>query len=144
MVTLHQNETLNHWHSINAMQTNLNQELERALQENYRLSLNEFYVLYFLSQAPQKKLRLQQLQEMVGLSQSAMSRLANRLEAKSCGVLKRQACEKDRRGIYTCLTEKGEKKFHECVLTFHEILQKSFAKDMFKEEVIALINHLSD
>jgi DNA-binding MarR family transcriptional regulator len=83
-------ELLNTWLSITNIQSNINHELEMVLQENYKLSLKEFYVLYFLSQTDDKQLRLQQLQEMIGLSQSALSRLVGRLEAKSCGALQRQ------------------------------------------------------
>ncbi|KAE8557639.1 MarR family winged helix-turn-helix transcriptional regulator, partial [Paenibacillus polymyxa] len=111
---MHNNNTielLNIWLSLTKLQSNINDELEHALQENYSLSLNEFLVLYFLSQTEEKKLRLQHLQEMVGLSQSALSRLVVRMEAKSCGALQRHICEDDRRGIYTSMTDFGEKKF---------------------------------
>ncbi|GAA3313926.1 hypothetical protein GCM10020331_005240 [Ectobacillus funiculus] len=108
MKTNQENELLNNWLSITNIHMSINNELEGALQENYNLSLKEFYVLYFfyLKQMV-KKLRLQQLQEMVGLSQSAISRLVGRLEAKKVvGFLERHICEDDRRGIYTCLTAK--------------------------------------
>ncbi|APX73237.1 MarR family transcriptional regulator [Companilactobacillus allii] len=72
------------------------------------LSLNEFYVLYFLDLEDNRKLRLQDLQSDIGLSQSAMSRMITRLEAKECGVIKRSTCDDDKRGIYVSLTQKGE------------------------------------
>jgi DNA-binding MarR family transcriptional regulator len=81
---------LDNWLSITNIQMGITNELESALQKNHNLSLKEFYVLYFLSKTSDKQLRLQQLQDMVGLSQSAISRLVVRLEAKSCGVLQRQ------------------------------------------------------
>lgn len=65
---------------------------------------------------------------MVGLSQSAISRLVVRLEAKSCGVLQRQICEDDRRGIYTRLTTLGEEKLQISLNTVHEILHSAFSK----------------
>ncbi|WP_411738518.1 MarR family winged helix-turn-helix transcriptional regulator [Peribacillus sp. S4] len=117
-----ENELLNTWLSITNIQTNINHELEKVLQENHNLSLREFYVLYFLSQTNDKELRLQQLQEMVGLSQSAISRLVDRMEAKSCGALQRHICEEDRRGIYTRLTPLGEAKLQIALSTFHHVL----------------------
>lgn len=84
--------------------------LEARLTENYELSLKEFYVLLFLSEAPEQKLKLQQLESMVGLSQSAVSRLVSRFEAKGCGALERKSCEADRRSIYTSLTTSGKTK----------------------------------
>ncbi|MFC6604172.1 MarR family winged helix-turn-helix transcriptional regulator [Ectobacillus funiculus] len=141
MKTNQENELLNNWLSITNIHMSINNELEGALQENYNLSLKEFYVLYFLSQTNGKKLRLQQLQEMVGLSQSAISRLVGRLEAKSCGVLERHICEDDRRGIYTCLTAKGEAKLQRC-LDIHDILRSAFSKGNLQYELQSLIKKL--
>ncbi|MCT2342991.1 MarR family transcriptional regulator [Niallia taxi] len=134
------------WLSLSGLQARIANELEHVLQNRHQLSLREFYVLLFLSKAPEKKLRLQQLQEMVGLSQSALSRLVTRLEAKNCGVLKRHICTDDRRGIYTSLTEYGEEKLKLSNETFsttladlleqketnndlHTILQMMFGKE---------------
>lgn len=123
------NEILDNWLSLTNIQMSINNKLETALQENCSLSLKEFYVLYFLSQTNDKELRLLQLQEMVGLSQSAISRLVGRMEAKSCGALQRHVCEDDRRGIYTRMTELGEEKLKMALLTFNEIFQSAFMED---------------
>lgn len=137
------NEMLINWLNITSFQATIANELEGALQDHYNLSLNEFYVLYFLSQADEKKLRLQQLQEMVGLSQSAMSRLVSRLEAKNCGSLKRHICEKDRRGVYTSITDKGEDKLQKCLNTFSETFQTTLSKDELEKELRSFIHKLS-
>ncbi|MDN4085425.1 MarR family winged helix-turn-helix transcriptional regulator [Paenibacillus polymyxa] len=142
---MHNNNTielLNIWLSLTKLQSNINDELEHALQENYSLSLNEFLVLYFLSQTEEKKLRLQHLQEMVGLSQSALSRLVVRMEAKSCGALQRHICEDDRRGIYTSMTDFGEKKFDRALETFNQILESALSKDEFKQKLQSLIEKI--
>lgn len=117
------NDSLDIWLSLSYMYTNINEKLEQALLQQYDLSLKEFYVLYFISKAEDKELRLQQLQEMVGLSQSATSRLVGRMEAKDCGALERHICEDDRRGIYTRITELGTNKFERALKTFNEVLQ---------------------
>ncbi|MGE7718443.1 MarR family winged helix-turn-helix transcriptional regulator [Priestia megaterium] len=135
-----QTELLNNWISITNIQLNIANELESTLQRNYDLSLKEFYVLYFLSQSSDKKLRLQQLQEMVGLSQSAISRLVGRLEAKSCGVLERHICEDDRRGIYTSLTVKGSEKLQRCLDTVYTILQSAFSKENIHHQLESLLH----
>lgn len=100
--------------------------LEARLTENYELSLKEFYVLLFLSEAPEQKLKLQQLESMVGLSQSAVSRLVSRFEAKGCGALERKSCEADRRSIYTSLTAIGQDKVDRAKQTVNEVLQEAF------------------
>lgn len=114
---------MDYWLSIDSIQNKLKKELEDVLQAEYSLSLKEFYVLYYLSKEPDKKLRLQQLQEMIGLSQSALSRLVGNMEANSCGALEKQVCTDDRRGTYTHLTNLGEQKLQESLVSFREILK---------------------
>lgn len=127
-----QNDSLiTDWLAVSQAQWNIASELEKALLEQHRLSLNEFYVLLFLCQAPQKKLKLQQLESMVGLSQSAMSRLVSRFEAKGCGALKRHICEEDRRAVYTSLTEIGEEEVTDALATFREVLEREMKKTSY-------------
>ncbi|QOS79055.1 MarR family transcriptional regulator [Paenibacillus sp. JNUCC31] len=133
------NKLLNHWLSFSDIQTKINNRLESALEEKYSLSLKEFYVLYYLSQTSDKQLRLQQLQDLVGLSQSAISRLVVRMEAKNCGALQRHVCENDRRGVYTCLTDLGENKFKKALVTFNETIQSACLEDGLQKELHALI-----
>lgn len=121
MTTNH--DFMNYWLSIDSIQNKVKKELEKVLQAEYSLSLKEFYVLYYLSMAPDKKLRLQQLQEMIGLSQSALSRLVGNMEAKSCGALEKHDCTDDRRGTYTHLTNLGEQKLQKSLVSFREILR---------------------
>lgn len=121
MTTNH--DFMDYWLSIDSIQNKLKKELEDVLQAEYSLSLKEFYVLYYLSKEPDKKLRLQQLQEMIGLSQSALSRLVGNMEANSCGALEKQVCTDDRRGTYTHLTNLGEQKLQKSLVSFREILK---------------------
>ncbi|MBO0588417.1 helix-turn-helix domain-containing protein [Sporosarcina sp. E16_8] len=121
MTTNH--DFMDYWLSIDSIQNKVKKELENVLQAEYGLSLKEFYVLYHLSLAPDKKLRLQQLQEMIGLSQSALSRLVGNMEAKSCGALEKHVCTDDRRGTYTQLTNLGEQKLQKSLVSFREILR---------------------
>ncbi|MFP3510405.1 MarR family transcriptional regulator [Peribacillus sp. SIMBA_075] len=137
-----ENDYLDYWLSITNIQMSISNELESALQKNHTLSLKEFYVLYYLSKTSDKQLRLQQLQEMVGLSQSAISRLVGRLEAKSCGALQRHICEDDRRGIYTRLTPLGEEKLERALNTFHKILDSAFSKGNLQRELQSLMQKL--
>ncbi|MCM3782672.1 MarR family transcriptional regulator [Neobacillus mesonae] len=122
MDTNHENDLINSWLSLTHIQMNIENLLDQALQANHELSLNEFYMLYFLSQAPDKRLKLQQLESMVGLSQSAMSRFVARFEAKGCGALRRYACEEDRRSVYTSLTDIGQEKVDKAYHTFNKVL----------------------
>jgi DNA-binding MarR family transcriptional regulator len=144
MELLPKKQLITNWLSFSSLQMKITNELERILEQNHQLSLNEFYVLLFLSDAPEKKLKLQQLQSMVGLSQSAMSRLVSRFEAKDCGALKRDICVDDRRAIFTCLTAEGEEKLKKAMVTFQETLGKTFSKETVLEELQQLVNQLKE
>jgi DNA-binding MarR family transcriptional regulator len=115
------------WLEINNFHLKVESTLEKSLQTNHNLSLKEFYVLYFLSQEPDQKLKLQDLEEKVGLSQSAVSRLVSKFEAKGCGALERNVCEQDRRIIYTSLTNTGSTKLAAAAATVEKVLTESFA-----------------
>lgn len=116
------------WLEINNFHLKVESTLEKSLQTNHNLSLKEFYVLYFLSQEPDQKLKLQDLEEKVGLSQSAVSRLVSKFEAKGCGALARNVCEQDRRIIYTSLTKTGGAKLDAAAATVEQVLRESFAE----------------
>ena len=116
------------WLEINNFHLKVESALEKSLQMNHNLSLKEFYVLYFLSQEPEQKLKLQDLEGKVGLSQSAVSRLVSKFEAKGCGALERNGCGHDRRSIYTSLTETGAAKLKAAAATVEQVLTESFSE----------------
>lgn len=120
------NDLITNWLALTHIQMKVANELEVNLQAKHELSLKEFYLLLFLSEAPEKKLKLQKLESMVGLSQSAVSRLVRRFEAKGCGTLQRQACDQDRRSIYTSLTPIGQDKLTRAQETFKQTLVAAF------------------
>ncbi|MEK8127182.1 MarR family transcriptional regulator [Paenibacillus filicis] len=126
------------WISFTQIQMHIANKLEARLLEKHNYSLNEFYMLTFISQAPGKKLRLQQLESMIGLSQSAVSRLVSRFEARGCGALERVVCDEDRRSIYTCLTELGQSKLDQATSTFNEALAELFPS----EKLAQLMKHI--
>jgi DNA-binding MarR family transcriptional regulator len=136
------NQLISSWLSFTHVQMKVTDELESILQQNHQLSLNEFYVLLFLSETPEKKLKLQQLQSMVGLSQSAMSRLVSRFEAKGCGALRRHICVDDRRAIYTSLTNEGEEKLEKALDTVKETLANAFSREDIRAELQGLIRQI--
>jgi DNA-binding MarR family transcriptional regulator len=66
----------------------------------------EWYdVLLTLKEAPEYRLRLSELAEQVLLSRSNLTRLVDRLE--KAGLLHREPCPSDRRGMFAVLTEAG-------------------------------------
>ncbi len=81
--------------------------IAREMQKKSPLSLEQYDVLVTLEYEPDGRLRMSDLAERVLLSKSGLTRLVDRLEAK--GWVKREACDKDRRGAYAVLTPAGQK-----------------------------------
>jgi DNA-binding MarR family transcriptional regulator len=129
------NRLMEGWLALSQLQLGVAGKLEQELQSHHNWSLNDFYLLYFLSVAPNKRLRLQQLEAMLGLSQSAVSRLVSRFEARGCGTLRRHVCEQDRRSVYTALTELGESKVEAACATFLEVLGEELSADALHQAV---------
>ncbi|MBV6737681.1 MarR family winged helix-turn-helix transcriptional regulator [Priestia megaterium] len=135
-----QRELIKSWLSLTQFHDTVSKELEYSLQQNHQLALKEFYVLLFLAETPEKQLPLQELQHMIGLSQSAMSRLAARMESKSCGVIRRHGYGDDKRGVYTTMTDKGEQFFEEVLKTFEETIEKTLQNSDIKFDLKTWIN----
>lgn len=69
------------------------------------VSMSEFEVLLRLSRSDGTRLRMSDLATQAGLSSSGLTRLVDRLEARSLVV--RQACPSDGRGSFAVLTPDG-------------------------------------
>jgi DNA-binding MarR family transcriptional regulator len=113
---------LDEWRALDARHAAVREALEHALQREHGVSLSEFEVLERLVEADQRKRRMQDLAEEIHLSQSALSRLAGRLE--SHGLVQRTMCDHDRRGIWACLTDKGEELCRRAAATHVRVLQE--------------------
>jgi DNA-binding MarR family transcriptional regulator len=69
------------------------------------LPLAWYDVLLQLAEAPQRRLRMADLADLVLLSRSGLTRLVDRLQAE--GLVRREPSETDKRGTYTVLTPAG-------------------------------------
>lgn len=83
----------------------LMERLNRQLVEDSRMTLAEYEVLVQLSEAPQWRLRMSELAELVVNSRSRLTHTVRRLEER--GWVARKDCEVDRRGILCVLRPKG-------------------------------------
>jgi DNA-binding MarR family transcriptional regulator len=100
--------------------------LERELGERHGLGVSDFEVLSRLAEMPVTpepgscQMRAQDLADAVHLSQSALSRLVDRLVRH--GLVERAVCDLDRRGIYVHLTPDGRKRQAEAAPTHRAVL----------------------
>lgn len=108
------------WRALSARHAAVCSALERELGERHGLGVSDFEVLERLAESVDHQFRAQELADAVHLSQSALSRLVDRL-CKSA-LVERCACDNDRRGIYVVLTPQGLRRQAEAALTHRDIL----------------------
>jgi DNA-binding MarR family transcriptional regulator len=83
----------------------LMERLNRQLVEDSGMSLAEYEVLVQLSEAPDRRLRMSELADLVVNSRSRLTHTVRRLEER--GWVTREECEEDRRGILCALLDEG-------------------------------------
>src|ERR1700761_6516682 len=110
------------WHALIAAKVASWNALERELGESHGLGVSDFEVLDHLA-GRQDGCRAQSLAEAVHLSQSALSRLADRLERH--GLVQRANCTDDRRGINLVLTAAGQERHAQALKTYCEVLART-------------------
>ena len=117
-----QDSVVSAWREISACHAATCAALERELGERHGLGVSDFEVLARLVEADEHKFRAQDLADAVHLSQSALSRLVDRLARH--GLVERCTCDMDRRGIYVQLTQAGQQRHDEAAPTHREILSR--------------------
>jgi DNA-binding MarR family transcriptional regulator len=108
------------WRAIAASHAAACTALERELGERHGLGVSDFEVLERLAESGGHRFRAQELADAVHLSQSALSRLISRLEKN--GLVERDMCDMDRRGVYVTLTEAGRRRHAEAAPTHRDVL----------------------
>ncbi|MEW2359220.1 MarR family transcriptional regulator [Spirillospora sp. NPDC029432] len=83
----------------------LNEIMDRDLKTRHGLSVSEYEILVRLSEAPDRRLRMAELAEHASQSRSRLSHTCSRLESK--GLVRRDNCPNDKRGVFAHLTDEG-------------------------------------
>lgn len=122
------------WMNFSKFHNRITRALEHVLQQKYQLGLNEFYLLIFLNETEKKQLRLSELQSMVGLSQSALSRLVSRLEQHHFHAVKRASFAEDKRSVYAVLTPSGE----QCIVDIMKEVNFALEQSLSSKDIINL------
>ncbi|HVQ87490.1 MAG TPA: MarR family transcriptional regulator [Actinomycetes bacterium] len=93
------------WRKFLAMTRVVQETLERQLQQDSAMPHTYYLILAMLSEAPERTLRMSELAEIAGTSQSRLSHAAARLEES--GWITRRRCATDKRGYLATLTDDG-------------------------------------
>ncbi|WP_298454616.1 MarR family winged helix-turn-helix transcriptional regulator [uncultured Cellulomonas sp.] len=94
-----------HWRAYLVATARLQDALGRQLERDSDLSLSEYEVLVRLSEAPGRTLRMSLLADELAHSRSRITHTVRRLE--SAGLVERQACDSDGRGVNCHMTDAG-------------------------------------
>ncbi len=92
------------WRAYISLAKMLMRQLDRDLQP-FGLSTNDYEILVELTEAPGNRLRMTELADVTAQSRSRLSHQITRMEAK--GLVRRVACDGDKRGTFTMITPRG-------------------------------------
>ena len=109
--------------------------LEDELEEKRGLALTSYEVLLRLSGA-ERPWRMHELAESLFLSRSGATRLVEKLESE--GLLEREICEGDRRGIQVTVTPKGKKTLGAAVPVHLRGIEEHFTRHLTQAQTTHL------
>ncbi len=124
------------WRAFLEAHARVTEVLARELREEEDLPLTWYDVMVHLSEAPEHRLRMQDLAEAVLLSKSGLTRLVDRMQ--KAGLLSREACPSDRRGTFALLTDRGLATLRAAAPTHVRGVQEHFAAHLTDEEAATL------
>ncbi len=113
------------WRGILFANAKVLRAVERKLEEHSGISLAFLDALGRLYDAPEGRLRMQDLQEQSLFTHSGMTRLVDRLE--NAGLVRRESVPGDRRGVSVVITPEA-KQLYETAFARHQAdLEEAFA-----------------
>ena len=113
-------------------------ELNRDLQHEVNLTLAENLVLCQVAMAPDKRLRMVDIADLLTISKSAVTKTVDHLEQRSLLVRSRHL--NDRRIIYAELTVEGAKMFEASQPVFLTSVESHFGCALSEAELGLLCN----
>ena len=93
------------WRAFLTAMRLLTDQLDRELQHDANIPHTYYEILVALSEAPDRRLRMNQLADVCQSSRSRLSHAVNRLE--EAGWVRREACATDKRGALAVMTDEG-------------------------------------
>ena len=121
MSTPNDRQLVDEWRSIQSAYFRTAGAIDRELEVRFDIGLNEFEILDLVADSVDSSCRMKQLGERTPMTQSAMSKVVDRLQ--KAGLLTRQSCADDRRSLYLELTDAG-RALHASASAVHRSLLK--------------------
>ncbi|MFF0559022.1 MarR family winged helix-turn-helix transcriptional regulator [Streptomyces sp. NPDC020472] len=118
------------WRTFLDVQRMLTYQLERDLQP-FGLTMNDYEILVNLSESAERRLRMSDLAAATLQSKSRLSHQITRME--NAGLVRRENCESDRRGLYAVLTDDGMETMRKVAPHHVESVRKHFIDQLSAE-----------
>jgi DNA-binding MarR family transcriptional regulator len=128
--------SLSAWRLLLEAHATVTELLEDELVAERGLPLSRYDVLLNLAEAPDSRLRMQELSASVLLSKSGLSRLVDRMV--EAGLVRRERCEDDRRGWFAVLTDQGRSALRRAAPVHLRGIEEHFTRHLEPEEVEAM------
>ncbi len=104
------------WRTMLRAQAKISRRLQADLLADHDLALGSYDVLLHLGEAEDGRLRMNDLADRVLLSRSGLTRLVDRLQRE--GLVCRESCSSDARGLFAVLTPSGRARLSEATPTY--------------------------
>ncbi|GAA2450903.1 MarR family winged helix-turn-helix transcriptional regulator [Agromyces soli] len=124
------------WESLFRAQVTVMRALQRDFPSSV-VSMNEYDVLFNISRAPGRRLRLKELNRSVLITQPSVSRLVDRLAAR--GLLVKSEDPDDGRGTIVSLTAEGFDLFRRVAVEHMQAITEHMGASLDEEELRTLI-----
>ena len=124
------------WRAYLVGTTLLMDRLDRDLREQHDLSMPEYEILVRLSEAPGRKMRMAELADSLNHSRSRLTHTVARMQAD--GLLTRESCGTDRRGVLAGLTEAGMQRLEAAAPTHVEGVREYLIDAMSADDLEAV------
>ncbi|MCX2967344.1 MULTISPECIES: MarR family winged helix-turn-helix transcriptional regulator [Streptomyces] len=118
----------------------LTHRLERDLQP-FGLTINDYEILVNLSESADRRMRMSDLAGATLQSKSRLSHQITRME--SAGLVRREHCDTDKRGLYAVLTDHGWRTMLDVAPHHVESVRRHFI-DLLGPEALAALQRALD
>jgi DNA-binding MarR family transcriptional regulator len=129
-------EEMRAWRAYVVGKQLLDAQLNRDLQEQHQLALADYELLVRLSEAPSGRIRMSTLAELLASSKSRISHQIGRME--QAGLVARQECPGDRRGVFAVLTRHGQELLRRAAPTHLRGVRDNLVDRLSAEERLVL------
>ncbi|MFB2920988.1 MarR family winged helix-turn-helix transcriptional regulator [Aerosakkonema funiforme] len=129
------------WRLFLTVHTRLLERVEQDFRQAGLPTFEWYDVLVALKQAPDRRLRLSELAQVLLVNRTNVTRLVDRLE--TAGLIRRETCADDRRGAFAVLTEAGLSMQQKMWTIYARSIARYFGRHLTEADVAVFTQALS-